>query len=63
MPNVSTPKPAPSENNAPIHEASSRDMGPIGESSESKIGKDGDTQPTEHPWPRMKKFAEKIFYL
>lgn len=63
MPKVRTPKPAPSENNEPIQEASSREIGPIGESSDCRIGNDGDTQPTEQPWPIMKKLAaNKIMF-
>lgn len=57
MPNESTPTPAPSENSAPIQEASSREICPIGDSSDSRMGSDGDTQPTEQPWPTMKKLA------
>lgn len=62
VPNDSTPTPAPSENSAPIQLASSREIGPIGDSADCRMGSDGDTQPTEQPWPMMKKLAAEFMH-
>lgn len=50
-PNIMVPTSAPRHNNDPIHDASSGVIGPdgSGESLDSKIGRNGDVQPTAQP--------------